>query len=67
MLFQEESIIYVHVFVFFMGELDIISMAISTSERMTYLDLGKKLPNVVQTYMNFFQKLIENICLFWQN
>lgn len=50
-----------------MGELDKISMAISTSERMTYLDLGKKLPNVVQTYMNFFQKLIENICLFWQN
>lgn len=32
------------------------SMAIPTSESMTYLDLGNELPNVVQTSMNFSQK-----------
>lgn len=32
---------------------------------MTYLDLGKKLPNVVQTYMNFFSKNLLKIFDFF--
>lgn len=52
-------------FAYFTGGLDKISMAISTTERMTYLDVGKKTSKCCTNMHEFFSKnLLKNSTFF---